>query len=74
MGFEMSGWDHKLLRYGKLFEEQVMDLSVNIPLFEALDRCWAILAECFDPAETGIRRAIVEQHWPRELATRRLGD
>ena len=51
MGFEMSDWDNKLLRYGRLFEERIMDLSVNIPLFEALDRCWAILAECFEPAE-----------------------
>ncbi len=67
MGFEMSDWDRKLLRYGDLFEHQIMDLSVNIPLFEALDRCWAILAECFDPVETGIRRAIVEKHWPKEM-------
>jgi len=64
MGFEMSDWDRKLLKYGLLFEERIMDLSLNIRLFEALDRCWKILAECFEPAETGIRRAIVEKHWP----------
>ena len=68
MGFEMSRWDESLLRYGKQFEEKVMDLSVNIPLFEALDRCWEILADCFEPAETGIRRSIIEAHWPKELA------
>ncbi|MBN1943572.1 MAG: V-type ATP synthase subunit B [Phycisphaerae bacterium] len=67
MGFEMSDWDKKLLHYGDLFEGQIMDLSVNIPLFEALDRCWDILAECFEPVETGIRRAIVEKHWPKEM-------
>ena len=67
MGFEMSDWDRKLLRYGLMFEERIMDLSLNVRLFEALDRCWAILAECFEPAETGIRRAIVEKHWPRPL-------
>ncbi|MBL7140473.1 MAG: hypothetical protein ISS74_06140, partial [Planctomycetes bacterium] len=33
-----------------------------------LDRCWAMLAECFEPAETGIRRAVIENHWPRDLA------
>ncbi len=64
MGFEMSDWDRKLLQYGTLFEQRVMDLSVNIHLFDALDRCWEILAECFDPAETGIRRSIIEEHWP----------
>lgn len=67
MGFEMSKWDGKLLKYGDLFEEKIMDLSVNIPLFEALDRCWEILAQCFDAIETGIRRSIVEAHWPGEL-------
>jgi len=67
MGFEMSDWDRKLLRYGVMFEERIMDLSLNVRLFDALDRCWAILAECFEPAETGIRRAIVEKHWPRPL-------
>ena len=40
MGFTMSGWDNKLLKYGKLFEQRMMDLSVNIPLEEALDLGW----------------------------------
>jgi V/A-type H+/Na+-transporting ATPase subunit B len=64
MGFELSAWDRKLLHYGELFERQIMDLGVNLPLEQALDRCWEILAECFDPAETGIRRSIVDLHWP----------
>jgi len=68
MGFEMSDWDNKLLKYGQLFEKDIMDLAVNIPLFDALDRCWAILGECFEPAETGIRRAIIEKHWPKDLS------
>lgn len=67
MGFEMSEWDQKLINYGNLFEDKIMDLSVNIPLFDALDRCWDILAECFEPAETGIRRSIIENHWPKKL-------
>ena len=37
MGFEMSRWDQALLGYGDLFEDRIMDLSVNIPLFEALE-------------------------------------
>jgi len=67
MGFEMSNWDKKLLRYGELFEDRIMDLQVNIPLFDALDRCWDTLAECFEPAQTGIRRSIIEKHWPKKL-------
>lgn len=67
MGFEMSQWDDRLLKYGVFFETKIMDLSVNIPLFEALDRCWEMLAECFEPEEIGIRRTIIEAHWPKPL-------
>jgi V/A-type H+-transporting ATPase subunit B len=66
MGFEVSEWDRRLLRYGELFEQRIMDLAVNIPLEEALDRCWEILAECFEPAEVGIRHSIIDAHWPAE--------
>ena len=55
MGFLMSEWDEKLLKYGKLFEEKLMDLRVNISLEEALDLGWKILAECFEPNETGLK-------------------
>jgi V/A-type H+-transporting ATPase subunit B len=71
MGFEMSDWDRRLLKYGNLFEQQIMNLAVNIPLEEALDRCWSILAECFEPAETGIRRTIIEKHWPASTEKRK---
>lgn len=67
MGFEVSVWDEKLLKYGNLFEKGIMGLNVNIPLFDALDRCWEILAQCFEPEETGIRHAILDKHWPREI-------
>jgi len=66
MGFEMSNWDKSLLKYGGLFEKKIMDLTVNIPLFEALDLCWGILAECFEPEEVGIRRTIIDAHWPKK--------
>ncbi|MFH1045998.1 MAG: V-type ATP synthase subunit B [Candidatus Omnitrophota bacterium] len=65
MGFQMSVWDKKLLHYGRLFEEKLMSLEVNIPLEKALDLGWAILAECFTPEETGIQRAMIEKHWPK---------
>ncbi|MFC1781513.1 V-type ATP synthase subunit B [Planctomycetota bacterium] len=65
MGFELSEWDERLLQYGDLFEEKIMDLNLNIQLFDALDKCWEILAECFEPEETGIRSAIIEKHWPQ---------
>ncbi|MCJ7542995.1 MAG: V-type ATP synthase subunit B [Phycisphaerae bacterium] len=66
MGFEMSAWDKRLLKYGERFETQIMDLAVNIPLFVALDRCWEILAQCFAPEEVGIRKSILDAHWPKK--------
>ncbi len=67
MGFRMSPWDEKLLRYGTLFERDLMDLSVNIPLEQALNRGWEILAECFLPEETGIPTKLIDKFWPKEM-------
>ncbi|MGN0885666.1 MAG: V-type ATP synthase subunit B [Candidatus Spyradenecus sp.] len=66
MGFRMSEWDTKLLRYGALFEQKMMDLSVNIPLEQALDLGWQILAECFEPMETGIPTKMADRFWPKK--------
>ncbi|MCK5805455.1 MAG: V-type ATP synthase subunit B [Lentisphaeria bacterium] len=65
MGFRMSEWDEKLLRYGGLFESRMMDLSVNIPLEEALDLGWSTLAECFSPTEVGLKTDLVTEYWPK---------
>lgn len=68
MGFQMSEWDQKLLKYGQRFEDELMDLSVNIPLEQALDLGWKILSDIFDPAETGIKESLVKQFWPAASA------
>ncbi|EMB39782.1 V-type ATP synthase subunit B [Treponema denticola] len=64
MGFMMSEWDEKLLKYGAKFESGMMDLSVNIPLEDALNLGWKILAECFTREETGIKSELVNKYWP----------
>lgn len=64
MGFHMSAWDEKLLKYGEKFEAGMMDLSVNIPLEKALDLGWEILSECFAPEETGLKSSLLEKFWP----------
>jgi V/A-type H+-transporting ATPase subunit B len=64
MGFRMSAWDLKLLKYGAAFEKGLMDLSVNIPLEEALDLGWKILADCFDKGEVGIPTKLSDKFWP----------
>ena len=65
MGFMMSEWDEKLLKYGEMFEKEMMDLSVNIPLEGALDKGWAILAACFKSEETGLKSELIAQYWPK---------
>lgn len=67
MGFLMSEWDEKLLKYGELFETKLMDLRVNISLDEALDLGWNILAACFEPNETGLKTNLIQERWPKEL-------
>ncbi len=64
MGFRMSAWDKKLLKYGRRFEKEMMDISVNIPVEKALDLGWEILSDCFEPSETGIRTQMIEKFWP----------
>jgi len=65
MGFRMSEWDAKLLKYGKAFEEKMMSLTADIPLEKALDLGWQIMAESFEPAETGIKSILIEEFWPK---------
>ncbi|MCF7891930.1 MAG: V-type ATP synthase subunit B [Candidatus Omnitrophica bacterium] len=64
MGFRMSSWDRKLLKYGKLFEAEMMDLAVNIPIEKALDKGWQMLSDCFEPEETNFRSDLIKEFWP----------
>ena len=68
MGFLMTEWDDKLLKFGKLFESKLMDLRVNIPLEDALDLGWEILAECVEPNETGLKSSLIAERWPDKEA------
>jgi len=65
MGFMMSDWDEKLLKFGELFEKEMMDLSINIPLEGALDMGWKILSDCFYKEETGLKSELIQQYWPK---------
>lgn len=65
MGFKLSRWDEQLLSYSKLFEVQMMDWNVNLPLEEALDTGWRMLAQCFKPEEVGIRDDVLKKFWPK---------
>jgi V/A-type H+-transporting ATPase subunit B len=68
MGFRMTEWDKKLVTFGGLFEERLMDLRVTLHLEEALDTCWEILAESFERDECGMPSDLIQQFWPRKTA------
>jgi len=63
MGFRMSDWDGKLLKYGVRFEREMMALEIDLPLEKALDLGWAILADCFDRDEVGIPSKLTDRFW-----------
>ncbi len=65
MGFKLSRWDEKILHFSRLFEERMMNLEINLPLEEALDYGWKMLAECFEPQEVGIKQTIIDKYWPK---------
>jgi V/A-type H+-transporting ATPase subunit B len=66
MAFELSPFDHKLLKFGKLFRERFMKIEVAQRLEDALDLCWRTLAECFEPHELLMKQSLVDKYFPRK--------
>ncbi|RDH84296.1 MAG: V-type ATP synthase subunit B [endosymbiont of Seepiophila jonesi] len=64
MAFELSAFDHKLLKFGKLFKARFMDIGVSMPLEEALNLCWQTLAECFEATELLMKQRLIERYFP----------
>jgi len=65
MAFDLSEYDHKLIKFANLFTKRFMDLSVSLPLEQALDLGWKTLAECFEPQELLMKQALVDKYFPR---------
>ena len=66
MAFELSEFDEKLVKFGKLFRKRFMDVNVSLPLLEALDLSWQTLAECFQPEELLMKQELIDQYFPRK--------
>ena len=69
MAFDLSAFDHKLLRFGELFRERFADINVSMPLEDALDLCWQTLAECFDEKELIMKQELIDTYFPRDKVT-----
>lgn len=74
MGFKVSRWDELLLAYGEDFQKEMMDLNVNMSIETALDRCWEILARHFEPMQTGLKNALIEEFWPHSVPSAKAFD
>lgn len=66
MAFELSDFDKKLLKFSQLFRKRFMDIQVSMPLLQALDLCWATLAECFEPHELLMKQALIDKYYPKK--------
>ncbi len=63
MAFELSPFDDKLLKFGRLFRERFMKIEVAQSLEDALDLCWQTLSECFESHELLMKKSLVEKYF-----------
>jgi V/A-type H+/Na+-transporting ATPase subunit B len=65
MAFDLSDYDHQLLRFGGLFRKRFMQIDVALPLPEALDLGWRTLSECFKPEQLLMKQALIDKYFPK---------
>ena len=65
MAFELSPFDEKLLKFGRLFYERFMDIKASMGLIEALDEGWRTMAECFEPADLLMKQELIDEYYPQ---------
>lgn len=64
MSFELSEFDERVLKFGRLFQQTFMDIEVSMPLEEALDTGWSILAQCFKEEELLMKQHLIDKYFP----------
>jgi V/A-type H+-transporting ATPase subunit B len=47
-----------------MFTSRFMALNVSMPLEQALDLGWHTLAECFEPQELLMKKALIDKYYP----------
>ncbi len=70
MAFDLSEYDHKLLKFGELFQKRFMDINVSLALEQALDLAWQTLSECFEPQELLMKQALINKYFPKKLQSK----
>ena len=72
MAFDLSAYDHQLIKFAELFTTRFMALNVSLPLEQALDLGWQTLAECFEPHELLMKQALIDKYYPPKAPLPRL--
>ncbi|MFA5984043.1 MAG: V-type ATP synthase subunit B [Methylococcaceae bacterium] len=67
MAFELSAFDEKLIKFGRLFRTRFMDINVSIALEAALDLAWQTLAECFSADQLLMKQALINTYYPQKV-------
>ena len=62
-GFDLSDYDHRCLDYAKDYARELLAIDVNIGVTDMLDTAWKLFAKYFTPAETGIKKALIDKYW-----------
>jgi V/A-type H+-transporting ATPase subunit B len=65
MAFDLSDYDHKLLKYGGLFRDRFMKIDVSLSLEKALDLGWTTMAECFKPEQLLMKQELIDKFYPK---------
>jgi len=74
MAFDLSDFDHQLLRFSELFRQRFMDIDVSMPLEDALDLCWQTLAECFRPEQLLMKQELIDTYFPTDVSASPIGE
>ena len=68
MAFELSEYDHRLLKFGQLFRDRFMHSDVSLPLEKALDLGWETMAQCFTSDQLLMKQALIDKYFPEKNA------
>ena len=63
-----DGYGHGAATVATLLQKEGADWFGVATLEEALDLGWEILAECFEPNETGLKSSLIQERWPKSAA------
>ncbi len=64
-GFDLNDYDKRCMAFAREYAEQLLDVTINIPIDEMLDRGWKLMKRHFEKFELGIKEELVEKYWDK---------